>query len=448
MVYWVDSRTILCWIRNEKPWKQYVRNRVDEIRQLTSKRDWQHCPGNVNPADLPSRGMTGNEMVESSMWWNGPPFLCTSEDWPQDQPTIEANETALAELIKNPPEETHTLTSSEYTAEINLLNIINCDRFSNLNSMLRVTAYMLRFVNKIKRRLLRHVEDNEENDELKASTLEQAESLWIRTVQAKAFSSEISNVQKGLEVKPHRVDQFAWYFDENHVMRCRGIINNSSLQPESKHPILLPSNHPFVELLIRQNHEKVKHSAVNNTLTTIRKGFLILRGRQAVKCVLRRCVICKKLEGLSYPTSYSPDLPSIQVSDGLPFTHVGVDFASPVNIRENSASGSDSEKCYICLFTCVTTRAVHLELTRNLTVECFLLAFRRFTSRRGLAATLISDNAKTFRGASREIKKIVRSKEVLRYLANNSMVGWFLGTVDPKCQAVYQKNHREDDAEL
>lgn len=198
MVYWVDSRTILCWIRNEKPWKQYVRNRVDEIRQLTSKRDWQHCPGNVNPADLPSRGMTGNEMVESSMWWNGPPFLCTSEDWPQDQPTIEANETALAELIKNPPEETHTLTSSEYTAEINLLNIINCDRFSNLNSMLRVTAYMLRFVNKIKRRLLRHVEDNEENDELKASTLEQAESLWIRTVQAKAFSSEINLARFGL----------------------------------------------------------------------------------------------------------------------------------------------------------------------------------------------------------------------------------------------------------
>ena len=73
--------------------------------------------------------------------------------------------------------------------------------------------------------------------------------------------------------------------------------------------------------------------------------------------------------------------------------------------------------------TCATTRAVHLELTRNLTVECFLLAFRRFTSRRGLPTTLISDNAKTFRGASREIKKIVRSKEVQRYLANNR-ISW------------------------
>lgn len=75
VVYWVDSRTVLCWIRNEKPWKQYVRHRVDEIRQLTSKEDWRHCPGDVNPADLPSRGLTGNEMINSSMWWNGPSFV-------------------------------------------------------------------------------------------------------------------------------------------------------------------------------------------------------------------------------------------------------------------------------------------------------------------------------------------------------------------------------------
>ena len=49
VVYWIESRTVLCWIRNEKPWKQYVRNRVDEIRQLTRQQDWRHCPSNVNP---------------------------------------------------------------------------------------------------------------------------------------------------------------------------------------------------------------------------------------------------------------------------------------------------------------------------------------------------------------------------------------------------------------
>ena len=139
-----------------------------------------------------------------------------------------------------------------------------------------------------------------------------------------------------------------------------------------------------VELLIRQTHERVKHSDVNNTLTTIQERFWILRGRQAVKRVLRCCAICKKLEGLSYPASYSPDLPNIRVSDDRPFTHARVDFAGPVYILANSASGNDSDKCYICLFTCATTHTVHLESTRNLTVECSLLAFRRFTSRRGL----------------------------------------------------------------
>ena len=158
----------------------------------------------------------------------------------------------------------------------------------------------------------------------------------------------------------------------------------------------------------------------------LRERFWILRGRQAVKRVLRRCVICKKLEGLSYPAHISPDLPRIRVSDDPPFTHVGIDFAGPLYIRASSDSESDNEKCYVCLFTCATTRAVHLELTRNLTVDTFLLAFRRFTSRRGLPATLITDNAKTFRGASREIEKILRSKEVLRYLTNNRITWKFI----------------------
>ena len=81
---------------------------------------------------------------------------------------------------------------------------------------------------------------------------------------------------------------------------------------------------------------------------------------------------------------------------------------------------------YICLFTCASTRAVHLELIPSLTVESFLLAFRRFTSRRGLPATLISNNAKTFKGSSREVQRIARSKEVMRYLSNNGVFWKFI----------------------
>ena len=65
--FWVDSTTVLYWIKQEKPWKQYVQNRVQEIRQSVPEAAWNYCPGTQNPADLPSRGLSGKELVESSL---------------------------------------------------------------------------------------------------------------------------------------------------------------------------------------------------------------------------------------------------------------------------------------------------------------------------------------------------------------------------------------------
>ena len=85
-VLWTDSSTVLCWIKNEKGrlWKQYVAQRVEELCSLTPKDSWKHCPGELNPADLPSRGLTARQLSNSSKWWNGPTFLyCPAEHWPE-----------------------------------------------------------------------------------------------------------------------------------------------------------------------------------------------------------------------------------------------------------------------------------------------------------------------------------------------------------------------------
>ena len=84
------------------------------------------------------------------------------------------------------------------------------------------------------------------------------------------------------------------------------------------------------------------------------------------------------------------------------------------------------EKAYVCLLTCASTRALHLELVRNLSVATFLQAFRRFVARRGLPFRIVSDNAKTFKGAAREIKKIVRSANVQRYMADKGVTWEFI----------------------
>ena len=157
----------------------------------------------------------------------------------------------------------------------------------------------------------------------------------------------------------------------------------------------------------------------------MREKYWILKGRQTIKSILHSCVVCKKLEGLPYDSPPPPDLPACRVSEDPPFTHTGLDFAGPLYVQESTDRGNNS-KVYICLFTCASTCAIHLELTRALNVDSFLLAFWRFVGRRGLPASLLSDNAKTFRSASKEVQSICRSSEVLHYLTNQQISWTFI----------------------
>ena len=82
-------------------------------------------------------------------------------------------------------------------------------------------------------------------------------------------------------------------------------------------------------------------------------------------------------------------------------------------------------KVYLCLFTCASTRALHLEIVPNLTTQSFMMAFRRFASRRSLPKTLISDNAQTFVAADREIRQLTNSPSLQEYLTKRAP--WFGG---------------------
>jgi hypothetical protein len=422
---WTDSMTVLCWITNDKLWKQYVLHRVKEIHQLTAKESWGFCPGKENPADLPSRGMKASDLISSMLWWQGPTFLQQPEDqWP-NCPTVEPD-AALSEVVKNQPAITHSLvTKRSESSPPDITKIINCEDFSSLTRLLRVTAYVLRFIRNIKKSLedQNSVRGTKQID-LSATEINAAEIVLVRSVQNISFSSEIDFLTKKKdESTPNRVRQFGLFLDDNKLLRCKGRINNANVSKDSKNPMLLPTRHPIVDLIVRDVHQLVKHNGIRDTLTTIRERFWILRGRQVVKRVLRRCVVCRKAEGAAYGVPPPPDLPPSRVAEDPPFTNVGLDFAGPLFVR---TSIEGSSKVYVLLFTCASTRGVHLELTPSLNVSSFLQAFRRFASRRGLPSLLMSDNAKTFKAACKEIRKLTRADEVRRYLTNNRITWQFI----------------------
>ena len=153
VVYWVDSNTALYWIKNEGNWKQYVNHRVNEIRQLTNKNDWRFCPGQLNPADLATRGLSGEELLNNPLWRGGPEFVVgPKEEWPKCPATSPGEESAALELVKTQPRAYRSLLTEdqEITSKLDILKIIDCHAFSNLTRLLRVTAFVLRFIRNIR----------------------------------------------------------------------------------------------------------------------------------------------------------------------------------------------------------------------------------------------------------------------------------------------------------
>ncbi|XP_043498359.1 uncharacterized protein LOC122521579 [Polistes fuscatus] len=70
---WTDYKVTLKWIKAHlSRWKDYVRNRVTKIQELTETAHWRHVPGTSNPADCGSRGITTDKLKEHSLWWTGP----------------------------------------------------------------------------------------------------------------------------------------------------------------------------------------------------------------------------------------------------------------------------------------------------------------------------------------------------------------------------------------
>lgn len=348
------------------------------------------------------RGRTANDLVSE--------FLYKLEaEWPEEDNGQFENENAMNELLKNPPTTTHVLAASAQVQQASAHQIVDANRYSSYKKLLRITAYVLRFVRRSTERSL----------ELNAEEIRSAEELWIKSIQNQSFSEKVCHLMSTRKSPvPVFVRQFDLYLDDKGIVRCKGRIQNSSLNQEVKTPMLLPSKHHIVDLIIRKTHDRMLHSAV-------RERFWIIQGRQSVKRVLRKCVKCKRVEGQPFSLPQPPKLPEERVSDDPPFTYTGVDFAGPLYTKEKG-SNAENSKAYVCLFTCASTRAVHLELTSRLSTEAFLMAFRQFTSRRGLPSTLISDNGKTFKSALKDIVKIPRAKEVLHYMVNNGVTWKFI----------------------
>ncbi len=366
LTFWCDSSTAIAWIRRNGDWGIFVRNRVREILLNSKPHQWHHVPGSMNPADLPSRGCRPGGLVKSK-WWNGPTWLCGPKSgFPNSEPVVDDDEVNL-ELKK-----TAVLMTS-----VNFMS----PRFSSYRKNVAIWGWVLRFVNSCRRRTA------VKEKYLTIGEMRQAEKVLIGSIQTESFSTHCTEVG-GIQI----------FKDTSGLFRVKTRLSNRKDSRDFIYPVLLPKEHPLVDLLIAEMHRYHGHGGVQFLTCKLREKYWIIHSRRVVRKVLRRCTQCRRHSAKNLEVDPAA-LPAGRVESSAPFLTTGVDLAGPLFLL-------DGQKAWVVLYTCAVYRAVYLDVVTTLSTEGFLRSLERFISYYGRPNTVYSDNGTNFVGAVNLFKTV------------------------------------------
>ena len=247
---WSESEVALYWIRGEdRECKQFVQNRVCEIRSLVPPNAWRHCSSKDNPADIASRE-TSPAILAESTWVSGPDWLSRTKRQCRSVKKPPKVKKAPVESLQDAKKEHRELASNlpcssllTGSSSLAVSAVIDCKRFSHLHRLLTITVLVLRFTRKLKSK---GREPGLAPVDITAEDILEAEELWIRDIQIDLTSSAKFKNWEG---------EFGVFSDPNGILRCGGRLGNAYLSESQKHPALLDANHHVTSLIVRACYE-------------------------------------------------------------------------------------------------------------------------------------------------------------------------------------------------
>lgn len=386
-IFWSDSITVLRWIKEiPRTFKIYVANRLGEISENTKSLEWRWVPSADNPADDATK-LAPDALKKDSRWLTAPPFLRENEsEWPIAN-FINFNadsETDERELVK---------ATIHVLAVETPVPLIDCLKYSSWRRLISVTSLVFFQIEKMRKR-----------NRTLAECVESAEEYHIKLSQTSCFSTEIDSLKRTNECpRNSRILPLNVFLDDHGVLRVEGRLTNLS-KAYYNNLIILDAKHEYTQLLIKPFHRKYYHGSNESVLNELRQKYWIIGLRKALRSIVAKCIVCKWLR--AHPSQPKmAALPSARLAYRLmPFSHCGLDYFGPLTIK----IGRRKEKRWAALFTCMTTRAIHIELVHTLSSDSAIMALKRFISRRGSPTVIYCDNGTNFRGACNELKQAVK----------------------------------------
>lgn len=395
---WCDSSAVIGWIQ-QSPARlgTYVANRVSKLAALVPPTQWRYVASAMNPADLLSRGVLPSALLQSELWWQGPPWLLKpTSEWPR-RPDINLHR----ELPPLPAVVLHVVqTPVELGRD-----------YSSFVRLVRATVWISRFIawlaSKKSINFLSYL-SFPELQRAERALLRHSQQVWYPTV------FDLLSRDKCLPDR-HKLSSLSPYVDEHGLLRVGGRLQGANLSQAQTHPLILSQKSSIVQLMVRDTHLSLLHAGPSAMMATLAPTHHIQGLNRLLRRMSRECVPCRKVYAKT-SQQYMANLPTNRVSPSRVFETTGIDFAGPFMYKRGHPRRPIKEKCYLCILVCFATKAVHLELVTDMTTPGFLAALARFTSRRGVPTSIRTDNGANFIGARAELRRslaFLRAKDSL-----------------------------------
>ena len=395
---WTDNSAVFSWLDgNQRNQDRFTSNRVSYILKHTKPSTWKHVPGLQNPADCASRGMDPETLLHHTLWWQGPHFLHTEPVSVPRQPTRRPPE------IQQPPDIQPIYSIVPQVEDTPDFTSKLLARTDNYQLLICMTAWWFRFFKRLKEG--RPSPDNRTRF-LSLDEREAAEHWLLKQSQRRSFPKDYHSLyQKGTIAPTSKLRLLTPSMTpEEGLIRVGGRLNHTTLSLSQQHPIIVDAKDVLIQQMFYHLHKKLCHCGPTLLLCHTSKEVYVIGARRLSRRVCSRCPICRRVQPRT-GHQLMGDLPPERVAADQPaFTDVGMDFAGPFTIGHGR--GQSRSDAYICIFVCLATKAIHLELTNELKTADFIRCLQRFTSRHNCPKSLHCDNGPNFVGARGELEAL------------------------------------------
>ena len=396
------------------------------IHDGSSVDQWRHVDSKRNPSDVTTRGLSAKALLSDEKWKQGPEFLWLEESsWPRFPASLETSFQDDLEIKEH-----------KRVYSVQLKNLAQPDDkvfayYSSWYKLQRSVAYWLRYkawlLNKVRSKFGQPIAQVP-SGKVTLAEMKNAEREILMSLQRKFFPKELKQLSEcGQADRTKSVNKSSSSSRLDPILKdglllLGGRLRHTRIQTEARNPIILPKKSHVVDLIVRNCHEIFGHVGREHVLNLLREKFWLVKGRATVRRVLNTCLSCRKRNQLPM-TQKMADLPHERVaSQEPPFTYVGVDCFGPFHVKR----GRCLEKRYGMLFTCLTIRAVHVEIAHSLDTSSFINALRRFIARRGIPQEIRSDNGTNFTSADKELRQAIGkwNQEMIKEFLQQKEILW------------------------